>query len=323
MRRGVALAAVLATALLGAGAQPAVGSRSLQVGIYDEAQLLYGSATPTIATFKKLHVQIVRMNLYWGGRNGVANMRPMHPANPADPAYDWSIYDLIAKQVAAAGMHLLFSIYGTPGWANHGQGQNVAPDNPLDLRTFAYAAALRYSGSFVSNGVKLPAVDDWLAWNEPNNPVFLTPQYRRVGSQWVMASAISYAKICNAIYGGVHSTGYASERVACGVTAPRGNNDPSSGRPSVSPLAFLRAVKRYGLVTFDAWAHHPYYAKPSEAPGTPDGAGESVELGNIDTLIKLVTQLYGNKRIWITEYGYETNPPDTFFGVPWRRRRRT
>ena len=318
MRRRVALVAVLVTALLAVISQPASGSRYLQVGIFDEAQLLYGNAVPTIATFKKLHVQIVRMNLYWGGRNGVANEKPTHPTNPADPAYDWSIYDSIARQVAAAGMHLVLSIYGTPAWANHDQGQNVAPVNAIDLRKFAYAAALRYSGKFVSNGVKLPAVDDWLAWNEPNNPVFLKPQYRRVGSHWVMASAISYAKICNAIYNGVHSTGYTSERVACGVTAPRGNNNPSSSRPSVSPLAFLRAVKRDGLVTFDAWAHHPYYANPSEAPSTPDGAGESVELGNIDTLIKLVTQLYGNKRIWITEYGYETNPPDSFFGVPWK-----
>ena len=28
-----------------------------------------------------------------------------------------------------------------------------------------------------------------------------------------------------------------------------------------------------------------------------------------------MTRLYGNKRIWITEYGYQTNPPDRIFGV--------
>jgi hypothetical protein len=28
-----------------------------------------------------------------------------------------------------------------------------------------------------------------------------------------------------------------------------------------------------------------------------------------------VTRLYGNKRMWITEYGYQTNPPDRIFGV--------
>jgi Glycosyl hydrolase catalytic core len=317
MRAG-ALIAALAAAVIAATAQPALGSRYLQVGIFDDAQLMYGNAAKTIATYQQLHVQVVRMTLYWGGANGVANAKPMHPTNPNDSAYDWSIYDQIVRRVAAAHMQVVFSIYGTPGWANGGKGQNVAPADPLDLRKFATAAAKRYSGTDVVNGVKLPAVRDWLAWNEPNNPVFLTPQYKRSGSGWVIESAVNYGHICNAIYNGVHSIGAASERVACGVTAPRGNNDPTSTRPSVSPLAFLRAVKKDGLRTFDAWAHHPYYAYPSQAPNTPDGANGSVEMGNIDTLIKLVTRLYGNKRIWITEYGYETNPPDDVFGVPWK-----
>ncbi len=30
-----------------------------------------------------------------------------------------------------------------------------------------------------------------------------------------------------------------------------------------------------------------------------------------------MTRLWGNKRIWITEYGYQTNPPDRVFGVSW------
>jgi hypothetical protein len=137
-------------------------------------------------------------------------------------------------------------------------------------------------------------------------------------------SATNYAKICNAVYSGVHATLQPSERVACGVTAPRGNNNPNSSRPSVSPLAFLRAVKAAGLKTFDAWAHHPYYAGPSDQPttkpvtakGTPATA---VTLGNINDLIREVTRLYGNKRIWITEYGYQTNPPDKLYGVTYAK----
>lgn len=312
--------AVLAAALLAATAQPAGASRYLRVGIYDEAQLLYGPTATTIAAFRQLHVQVVRMDLYWGGKLGVAKHRPAHPTDPADPAYDWTLYDSLVTQVVQAGMSVVFSVYGTPGWANGGRGQNVAPSRMSYLRGFAYAAALRYSGSYVdAAGKKLPAVRDWLAWNEPNNPVFLKPQYRRIGSRWVMVSARAYAGICNAVYAGVHATEVATERVGCGVTAPRGNNNPSSSRPSVSPLAFLRAVKADGLVTFDAWAHHPYYARPSQSPSSFDRNGESVELGNIDSLIRLVTRLYGHKRIWITEYGYETNPPDSIFGVSWAK----
>ncbi len=324
-RAGLLAALLAAAAALAAGAQPGTASRYLRLGIYDEAQTLYGPVPRTFAFFKELHVQEVRLNLYWGGRFGVAQHRPRHATNPADPAYDWSLYDRTVRYANQYGTHILFSIYGTPAWANGGRGPNAAPTNPDDLRNFAYAAAKRYGGLWPDGqGGQLPPVKEWLAWNEPNNPIFLTPQFRRVGKTWVMQSASDYARICNAIYGGVHLTLIRDESVACGGTAPRGNNDPASARASISPLAFLRAVKKAGLRTFDAWAHHPYYGSPSETPTTrphaPNGApNTAVTLGNIGDLIKLVTQLYGNKRIWITEYGYQTNPPDPIFGVSWAK----
>jgi hypothetical protein len=304
-----------------AAAQPAGASPVLRVGIYDETQTLYGPVSTTFVLFNALHVQEVRLNLYWGGRYGVALRRPAHPADPADPAYNWSLYDRTLNYANQYGVKILFSIYGTPAWANRGQGQNVPPTYGIDLRNFAYAAARRYGGTYPgADGRVLPAVRDWLVWNEPNNPIFLTPQYERVGGNWVIESAISYAKICNAVYSGIHATLLRAERVACGGTAPRGNNDPRSSRASVSPLAFLRATKTAGLKTFDAWAHNPYYGKPSEQPATKPasangGLATAVTLGNISSLITLVTSLYGWKPIWITEYGYQTNPPDPTFGV--------
>jgi hypothetical protein len=323
VRRTGVVIAVLVTALLSATAANA--SRYLRIGIYDEAQTLYGPVDQTFATFKQLHVQEVRLNLYWGGRFGVARTRPAHATDPADPAYNWDLYDRTVERAAAVGEHVIFSIYGTPTWANGGKAQNVAPLQQTDLRNFAYAAARRYSGSYkTAEGLVLPAVKEWLAWNEPNNPVFLTPQYKKTASGWTIASAVAYAKICNGVYGGVHGTLLAGERVGCGVTAPRGNNNPSSSRPSVSPLAFLRAVKKDGLRAFDAWAHHPYYAGPTDQPTTKPVTAKgapatAVTLGNINDLIVEVTKLYGNKRIWITEYGYQTNPPDSLFGVSYAK----
>jgi len=325
LRKLGVLAVVVAVACAAATSQRAQASRYLRVGIYDEAQIFYGPEPQTFETFQQLHVQELRVNLYWGGPEGVARRKPKDPTNPDDPAYNWSLYDQTVDYAKQYGQHVLFSIYGTPGWANGGKGLNVAPTSARELQDFALAAATRYDGSFVGPyGTPLPAVREWLAWNEPNNPIFLTPQYSKTASGWVMESAIHYAKICNAIYAGVHAAMAADERVACGGTAPRGNNDPSSSRPSVSPLAFLRAVKKDGLKTFDAWAHHPYYSEPSETPTSPPPAVKgapptAVTLGNIDVLIRLVTQLYGNKRIWITEYGYQTNPPDTLFGVSWAK----
>ena len=44
-----------------------------------------------------------------------------------------------------------------------------------------------------------------------------------------------------------------------------------------------------------------------------------VTLGNINVLIRRLTALYGRRPLWITEYGYQTNPPDHVFGVPWAK----
>jgi hypothetical protein len=322
IRTGAIFLAVLAAALVAATAQ---ASRFMRVGIYDEAQTLYGPVDKTFAMFKQLHVQEVRLNLYWGGKYGVAKSRPASATNPADPAYDWDLYDRTVNFASQDGVHVLFSIYGTPSWANGGRGANVAPTRATDLRNFAFAAARRYDGLYPgADGRILPAVRDWLAWNEPNNPLFLVPQYRKSATGWTVQSAVDYAKICNAVYNGVHATLAPGERVGCGVTSPRGNNNPNSARPSVSPLAFIRAAQKAGLTTFDAWAHHPYYAGPSDQPTTKPVTAKgapatAVTLGNISDLIREVTRLYGNKRIWITEYGYQTNPPDTLFGVSWAK----
>ena len=109
------------------------------------------------------------------------------------------------------------------------------------------------------------------------------------------------------------------QKVGCGVTAPRGNNSPRAARKSVSPLAFLRAAKKAGMRRFDAYAHHPYYGKRSETPTTRPKARTAVGLGNIGDLIKELTRLYGRKRLWITEYGYQTRPPDRLFGVTYAK----
>ena len=39
-------------------------------------------------------------------------------------------------------------------------------------------------------------------------------------------------------------------------------------------------------------------------------------MATIRKLLILVRRDFGPKPIWLTEYGYQTNPPDTFLGVP-------
>jgi Glycosyl hydrolase catalytic core len=326
-----------AALLVGVFAQSAPASKRLIVGIYDEAETL-GSPERSFPIMSSLRVKAVRANLYWGGPSGVAQRRPSRPTDPDDPAYNWFKYDRMVREAAKENIRVVFAIVGTPSWANGARRFNRAPRRAIDLRNFAQAAATRYSGTFIPNlgavpkgqqqepptqqPEPLPAVRHWLAWNEPNNPIFLFPQYRRAGRTVVRQAAKDYARICNAVVAGIHrASALRSEKIACGVTAPRGNNCPRCKRPSISAIPFARLMKRYGARGFDAFAHHPYYGHPRETPSYrpnivkgPRIKGGPVILGNIGDLTREVSRLWGRKPIWITEYGYQT-PPDIAFRV--------
>src|SRR5581483_825305 len=142
----VTVVAALATAAV---AQTANASKFFRIGIYDEAQTLYGPIPETFALLGQLHVQEIRENLYWGGPYGVAQRRPTDAKDPDDPAYSWTLYDRTVNYAAQYGIHVLFSIYATPSWESGQLAKNVAPANAADLQAFAYAAATRYSGTHV------------------------------------------------------------------------------------------------------------------------------------------------------------------------------
>jgi hypothetical protein len=333
-----AAAAVAVLAVSAATAAPSKHtSGHLLVGINDEAFTLYGDPSFAFSTLKSLDAQVIRVNLYWGGTKwAVGTKKPADATDPGDPAYNWEIYDRLVRYANQFGIQVVFSILFTPSWANGGKARTVAPTNAKTLHDFTYAAAERYSGFYTpptwqqdptnpTSAQRLPKVSMWTAWNEPNNPIWLSPQYKRVGKTWRVESAYQYAKICNAVYTGVHDVLISpeqgkvqGEQVACGVTGPKGNDAPATKRASVDPLTFLTAAHKYGMKTFDVYAHHPYADVGKSEPPTyvPKGKQKRrIQLGNINTLLKLVSQYYGAKHLWITEFGYQSNPPDKQFGV--------
>ena len=83
---------------------------------------------------------------------------------------------------------------------------------------------------------------------------------------------------------------------------------------SVSPLRFLRGMAAAGAV-FDVYAHHPYSGRAG--PRWLPYDDRWIALGNIHRLVATLTELYGRDvPIWLTEYGFKTNPPD-LKGVSW------
>jgi hypothetical protein len=73
----------------------------------------------------------------------------------------------------------------------------------------------------------------------------------------------------------------------------------------------------------DGFAHHPYsqYTAPDAISQNPD----HVTMGDLDRLSLVLAALHERGRlarrlpIYITEYGYETNPPDPRRGIPLER----
>ena len=273
-------------ACLAAGSAHA--SNRIQYGIQDDAWLEFGPGklNQRVETFKKLGVPLVRFAVHW---NQVAARRPKEPTSPRDQAYDWRRADRVLFSLRRHGLTPVLTIVGTPGWANGGRGPQYAPPHPRDFRRFAIAIARHY-----------PWVRYWLIWNEPNKPLWLKPT----------KAAIYVQHLLNPGYDGIHAVLGRRARVGGGVTAPR------AGLGGVSPVVWIHGMA-LAHAKLDAYAHHPYPSSPAE---TPSGHGcrfcPSITMATLPKLLILAKRYFGPKPIWLTEYGYQTNPPDTFLGVP-------
>jgi hypothetical protein len=286
--RVLLFALIAVVACVGAGSARA--SRNIQYGIQDDAWLQFGPGTlaQRLATFKRLGVPLVRYTLHW---NQIAARRPKNAGSPRDPAYNWRRPDRILRGLRRYGLTPVLTLVGTPSWANGGRGPNFAPPRPRDFRAFARAAAERY-----------PWVRYWLIWNEPNKPLWLRPT----------RAAIYVQHLLNPAYQAIHAV-LPRARVGGGVTAPRG------GLGGVAPVRWIHGMAAAGA-KLDAYAHHPYPLRPFETPSSGGCRNcPSITMATLPKLLILVRRSFGPKPVWLTEYGYQTNPPDTFLGVPLRR----
>ena len=286
-----------------AAASTANASKRLKIGIYEEA-LTLGNPDVGFPYLQELRPQVLRLNLNW---YEVAPTRPADPSNPADPAYNWGVYDQTIQRAGTIGVEVLLHVFGTPPWANGGRPRQYAPTNMSDLYAFALAAARRF-----------PTVSKWAAWNEPNLANYLRPTWRRIRGRLQPVGARTYARMCTNVWRAVHQAAAEAVRpvrVACGVTAPY-----ARGGSGISPIRFLREMKR-AKARFDVYAHHPYSRYRFVSPSTiPPNRLKTVSLGNIGDLVRELRRRYGKwKRLWITEYGFQTNPPDRLLGVSWAR----
>jgi hypothetical protein len=314
----VATAAVALTGAVAAGSASA--ERPLRTGI-DDNTYFAPQAVPRDRAFERTVASgssLIRMNVRW---RTVATGQPANPDSPADPAYDFSAVDRAVQGAAANGLNVLLTVFSAPDYAegpNRGDAQpGVYKPNPEEFGAFARALATRYSGSFAG----LPRVRYFEAWNEPNLPVFLYPQWR--GKRAV--SPDHYRSMLNAFYSAVKSVDR-TNMVLAGAQSPYGDprGDPME---RMRPVPFLRQLlclkpnlkraKCPEKPAFDILSHHPIDTSggPTTSAHSPGDAATPDLHRLVDVLRAAERQhtIRGGKRhhpVWGTELWWESNPPD-------------
>jgi hypothetical protein len=282
------LAALACAVASGALAVPrASAAPGVQYGLTDDAWLQDGPGTLD-SRLERLHaigVHVVRFSLHW---DAIAKSRPAAPSDPEDASYDWSAVDPVLDGLHQRGIEVVAQLMGTPSWANGGKPANYAPTSPTPFGAFAAAAAHRY-----------PWISRWLVWNEPNQRLWLRPT----------TPAVYTSRLLNPAYRAIHAA-IPDAEVAGGGTAPRG----STG--GVSPVAWIAGMHAAHAL-LDAYAHNPYPLDPKRESPTQGGCSRcsTITMATIGKLVRLVSLDFPRARIWLTEYGYQTNPPDRLLGV--------
>jgi hypothetical protein len=286
----------------------------------------------TLREMRALGVDALRVTVLW--KNIADGAR--HPgANPHSyPRANWDRYDELVKSATRLHMVVLFNVTGPP----------YKPD-PRQFYKFVKAVGTRYTGTYRDENyghTHLPAVRWWSIWNEPNQGAWLAPQYLH-GRPY---SPQLYRDLYLRAHQALSETGHGRDEILAGETAPLGSNGHGARSP-MRPAKFIRelfclqpnlqpytgaAASARGCGRFQqfagqggwqmsGWAHHPYTKKL--APTARDPNPDSITLANIGDLGRLLdtvastTHLIGaGKPLFVTEYGYETKPPDPFAGIP-------
>jgi hypothetical protein len=265
----------------------------------------------------------------------------------AYPAGNWDRYDHLVRSAGARGMGVYFDVTGPgPAWCcakpPKSERKNAATwmPNPRQFKLFVEAVGRRYSGSYRDENFRgkrkekiLPRVSFWSLWNEPNQGGRLTPQFWH-GKPW---SPMLFRNLFFKGREGLVATGHGKDVILLGETAPNGNDEHRSRAP-MYPATFIKALfcvddagnrrsgpgcdafTENGPLLATAYAHHPY--TKNRAPLTRDPSAKAITMANLETLTGLLDRIANRTGriqadipLALTEFGYETNPPDPFNGV--------
>lgn len=355
MRRPLIALALALAALAGAGTQAHAAKFELSV-MQDDNLLIYSSQANRVYALNKmkaLGVDAVRVSILW---DAIAPKRKIrNGADPgAYRAANWDKYDDLVRQAAARGVGVYFDVTPPgPRWtqakANDPANQKAWKPNARQFGRFFQAVARRYNGLYHDEnegGGVLPRVGWWGIGNEPNQGGWLMPQARVIGGHVTPTSPAVYRDLLVAGADALIRTGHSFDTINMGETAPLGVPPESERRP-LRPALFLRelfcldsrlhtyrgaaakarncsSVKKLSILKRLprlVYAHHPYTKDTS--PLKKDRSRDAITIANLKTLPTLLDRIASRTKlipegmpIVLTEFGWETNPPDTRNGIP-------
>ena len=337
MRRALAVAVLAAASLV--PALPARAAHAAELSISDDQALL--GAPPAevdreIGFFKALGFDRVGVSAYWRDHAPApdAQARPagFDAADPASAGYRWDTLDRVVGAASLAGLRVRVVITTpAPLWAtaDPARGNPLWRPDPAEFAAFAHAVAARYAG----------AVDTFSLMNEPNQAVWLQPQSDATGA----VAPHLYRALVEAATPRIRAAAPGAQ-VLVGELAPGGSTRHSDRSP-IRPLEFLRTMacrdaryrplrtprcKGFRPLAVDAISTHPYaFARaPNARSPKPDDAAIGDErrlFGVLDRLtgLRALVPTRGRRlTVRYTEFGYKTNPLDTYSGIPLDRQSR-
>ena len=306
------------------------GSRQLSL-IQDDAEMFSErpGETPDAAMqeLRELGVDVLRTNvLFYRVYQGINDkQRPagFDATNPNDSRYDWAPTDRIVDLARKNGIKLLFTVSGPgPHWASETPSKckrnSICPwrPNATVFGQFAAAVAKRYKGK----------VDWYSIYNEPNIEGWIKPQFTRTSAGRVETAGIYYRKLWLAGYKSIAKYDPARRgRVLFGEVAAISEPLPKmyaalcldpTGKPFKGRLKKLNQCGKVTRLNIGGWAIHPYNQGGLGSPWRTTTSKTALPQQYIPRLHKLMARaagrgrVPGGKGIYITEFGYQTNPPD-------------
>jgi hypothetical protein len=309
------IAVLIALALLALPAAAQASPRQIMSFEAPRELLDDGRRDATLDEIRAFGVTQVRQLVYWKEfaprptRKRIP--RGFDGADPDDyPASTWGRLDRLIAAADARGIDVMLTLTGpVPRWATGNKRGYLNRPSRKQFGRFATAVGRRYGDR----------VSMWSIWNEPNQPQFLMPQYRKRRP----VSPRIYRGLYRAAYRGIRRTrANRDDKILIGETSPRGNENV------VHPLAFLRGMlclnrdyrKRRGCGRLDAdgYAHHAYTTRtgPRFVPDDSD----DVTIGVLSRLVRALDRagraraLPRGLRIYLTEFGIQSTP-DRISGV--------